>query len=184
MLKTSPTSLSGVIMLSGLPTVADHRGSFSRLYCQTEFKKQEFAFQIQQVNLSQTAKRGAIRGLHFQYGLAAEDKLVRCVRGCIFDVAVDLRAGSTTYGHWHGVELSHERPESLLIPKGCAHGFQTLSRDVEILYLMSANYDPSQEGGLNYACPEVGIDWPLAIEDISARDDRHPFLAEIRPVAL
>jgi dTDP-4-dehydrorhamnose 3,5-epimerase len=116
--------------------------------------------------------------MHFQFPPHAEDKLVSCLRGEVFDVAIDLRSGSTTFLQWHGEILSGENCKSLLIPQGFAHGFQTLSQDCELLYLHSAAYHPGAEGALNPLDPAVGIEWPLAFTDISERDSKHPLIAQ------
>ncbi|MFK7875690.1 MAG: dTDP-4-dehydrorhamnose 3,5-epimerase family protein [Paracoccaceae bacterium] len=179
-----PTPLSDAVLATGMPAFHDHRGSFRRVFCQSLFSAESCPFEVRQINLSRTTTQGALRGMHFQQGQAAEDKLVTCLKGEIFDVAVDLRAGSDTYGAWHGVKLSGETPQSFLIPKGFAHGFQALTADVEMLYLMSADYDPTAEAGLHYACPKTAIKWPLPIVDLSERDKTHPQLDDITPVSL
>ncbi|MEL6991885.1 MAG: dTDP-4-dehydrorhamnose 3,5-epimerase [Pseudomonadota bacterium] len=183
-MKAQTTPLDGLLHFKEMTWFEDHRGAFGRLYCVDSFAKVKAPFSIRQINLSRTTAKGALRGLHFQLGAAAEDKVVRCLKGRIFDVAVDLRAGSATYGKWYGVELSQQNPEALLVPKGCAHGFQALSDDVEMLYLMSNDYAPDQEGGLHYACPEVAIPWPLPVTDLSQRDAVHPCLPDLDPILL
>jgi dTDP-4-dehydrorhamnose 3,5-epimerase len=153
--------------------IEDSRGFFSRLYCAEELAELGFRLPIAQINHSLTARRGTVRGLHFQYPPHAEDKFVSCLRGEILDVAVDLRRGSGTFLKWHGERLSGDNARSLLIPQGFAHGFQTLSDDCELLYLHTRAYAPQAEGALNVRDPAVGIDWPLPIADLSARDAGH-----------
>lgn len=156
--------------------VGDHRGFLSRLYCADEFAAAGVALSIAQINHTQTRTRGAVRGMHFQWPPHAEAKLVSCVRGQVFDVAVDLRAGSPTFLHWHGESLSEENGRALLIPPGFAHGFQTCSDDCELVYLHSAPYRPESEGAAHALDPRLAIAWPLPITEMSARDRAHPFL--------
>ncbi|TPQ28515.1 dTDP-4-dehydrorhamnose 3,5-epimerase [Methylomonas koyamae] len=151
----------------------DSRGYFSRFFCADELNAAGFSEPIVQINQTLTRRRGTVRGLHFQYPPHAETKLVSCLGGRIFDVAVDLRSGSPTFLHWYGVELSANNRESLLIPQGFAHGFQTLEDDCELLYLHSTAYAPSAEGALHALEPRVAIDWPLAITEMSERDRQH-----------
>jgi dTDP-4-dehydrorhamnose 3,5-epimerase len=148
----------------------DDRGFFERTYCQREFVKHGLIPDIAQINISMTQSRGSLRGLHFQRSPHAEDKTIRCLRGRVFDVVVDLRAGSLTYGQCQYVILDSEERSMIYIPKGCAHGFQTLTEDVEMLYLHSEFYCPSSEGGLRYDSPDLGIDWPLPVSELSDRD--------------
>jgi dTDP-4-dehydrorhamnose 3,5-epimerase len=171
----------GNLPLAGLKlverqAVGDHRGSLARLFCAEELVAAGWVKPIAQINHAYTARRGTVRGMHFQYPPHAEMKLVTCLCGEIFDVAVDLRRESSTFLKWHGEVLSAANRRSLLIPKGCAHGFQTLSDDCELIYLHSAPYDPAAEGALNPADPQVGIAWPLPIAELSDRDRSHPML--------
>jgi dTDP-4-dehydrorhamnose 3,5-epimerase len=156
--------------------VEDHRGFFSRLYCGAELAELGLSLPIAQINQSFTRRRGAVRGLHYQRPPHAEDKLVSCLRGEVFDVAVDLRRGSGTFLRWHGERLSADNARSFLIPQGFAHGFQVLSDDCELLYLHTRAYAPEAEGAVNARDPAVDINWPLAFTDISARDAGHDFL--------
>src|SRR5690606_8404515 len=123
-----------------------------------------------------STRRGTIRGLHFQYAPHAETKIVSCLQGSIYDVAVDLRAGSQTFLQWYGLILSAERQNSLVIPPGFAHGFQTLEDNTQILYLVSAPYSAADEDGLNPLDPTIGIEWPLPPSEISPRDQQRSFL--------
>jgi len=176
------TPLKGCYVIQTTPFV-DHRGAFARFFCSDELKELLGNRQIVNVNFSRTVKRGSIRGMHFQYPPMAEMKFVRCIKGSVFDVAVDLRKESPTYLQWYGVELSAENMDMFAIPEGFAHGFQTLEDDVEILYLVTAFYSPHCEGGLNHADPQIGIRWPLPITDVSEKDLHHPYLRD-EPIAL
>jgi dTDP-4-dehydrorhamnose 3,5-epimerase len=153
--------------------IEDARGSFARLFCARELGLQK---PLAQINHSLTRKKGAVRGLHFQHPPHAETKIVMCLRGRVFDVAVDLRPESPTFLRWHGVELSPGNRKAYWIPEGFAHGFQTLEEDCELLYLHTEYYAPAVEGALNAADPRLAIDWPAAISDISDRDRSHAFI--------
>ena len=156
----------------------DGRGFLSRLFCAEEFAPFFGDRRIEQINVTFTGEVGVVRGLHFQYPPQSEMKLVCCLRGEVWDVAVDLRAGSPTFLRWHAERLSGENGRCLLIPEGFAHGFQTLSADVELLYLHTAAYAPDAEGGLNPLDARLGISWPLAISNLSDRDRSHALLDE------
>ena len=156
--------------------LGDSRGLLSRLFCADELAAAGWHKPIAQINQTLTQKQGTIRGLHFQHPPHAEMKLVTCLRGAIWDVAVDLRAGSTTFLQWHAEELSAANHRALLIPEGFAHGFQALSDDCELLYLHSAAYSPEAEAGLNPKDRLLSITWPLATTELSARDAQHPML--------
>ena len=171
------TSLEGLFIVERIP-IKDQRGFFCRFFCAKEFKEAGFERPIVQINHSLTIKRGAVRGLHFQYPPHAEAKIVSCIRGEVFDVAVDIRKDSPTFLSWHGEFLSPKNQKSLLIPEGFAHGFQTLTNNCELIYLHSASYNPHAEGGLNINDPRLGIAWPLEITEISERDRAHPFIGE------
>lgn len=169
------TSIGGVSIVETKP-FCDVRGAFVRLFCADELAPVIAERRIVQVNMSRTAEVGAIRGMHFQNPPHAEMKLVRCLRGRVWDVAVDLRAGSPTFLHWHAEELSAGNMRMFAIPEGCAHGFQTLEADSELLYLHTAFYAPGSEGGCRYDDPRLGIKWPLRVSDMSARDRQHALL--------
>lgn len=154
----------------------DHRGFFSRLFCADELARAGWHKPIAQVNHACTVTRGTVRGMHFQRPPNAEMKLVSCIRGEVWDVAVDLRRGSATFLRWHAEPLSAANGHALLIPEGFAHGFQTLSDDVELLYCHSAAYSPTADAGLNPQDPALAIEWPLPISTISARDAQHAML--------
>jgi dTDP-4-dehydrorhamnose 3,5-epimerase len=148
----------------------DHRGAFARFFCARELAPLGLPGPIVQVNHSRTSARGAVRGLHFQHPPMAEVKIVRCLRGRIFDVAVDLRLGSPTFLQWRGVELTPESRLAFCVPRGFAHGFQALEPDSEILYLTTEYYSPEHEDGVRFDDPAVGVRWPLPLADISTKD--------------
>lgn len=139
----------------------DHRGFFSESWNRKAFAKAGIDIDFVQDNHSFSSETGTIRGLHFQAPPAAQDKLVRCGRGALFDVAVDIRKGSPTYGRWYGVELSFENGRQLLVPAGFAHGFVTRAQDTEIIYKCSDYYAPESEGALLWSDPDIAIDWGL-----------------------
>lgn len=174
------TPIGGTVELVGQP-FGDHRGAFLNA-----FRLQESAFAetwgqraIAQVNLSLTKAVGTIRGLHYQATPYSEAKLVRCLRGRVWDVAVDLRRDSPTYGQWHGVELSPERANALFIPEGCAHGFQVLAENSELLYLHSGAWVPEAEIGVYWNDQQLAIAWPLPVSDLSDRDQSLPPFANL-----
>lgn len=175
-MKLTPTRLAGLFVADAV-IVADHRGAFSRLFCANALEPALGERRIVQVNHSLTRAVGALRGLHFQGPPHAEMKLVRCLRGRVFDVAVDLRAGSPTFLQWHAEELSSGNGRMMIIPEGFAHGFQVLEPESELLYLHTAFYTPAAEGGVAHDEPRIGIRWPLPATDLSARDRQHPPLA-------
>ena len=167
--------------LAGLKRVerqrlGDARGFLSRLFCAEELVAAGWTKPVAQINQTVTAKRGTVRGMHFQHPPHAEMKLVICLRGEVWDVAVDIRAGSKTFLHWHAERLSADNGCALLIPEGFAHGLQTLTDDVELLYCHSAAYSAPAEAGLNPTDPRLAIAWPLPIAELSARDAQHPML--------
>lgn len=181
-MKFEETPLKGCYVIVTTP-FTDQRGIFARFFCESELAQVIEDRKIVNVNFSRTLKRGAIRGMHFQRFPDAEMKFVRCVKGKVFDVAVDLRKESPTYLQWYGVELSAENMNMFAIPEGFAHGFQALEDDVEIMYLVTAFYSPSCEGGLNHADPQIDIHWPLPITDVSEKDLHHPYIRD-EPIAL
>lgn len=157
----------------------DKRGQFSRLFCADALSDFGWPNEIAQSNFSKTNNVGAIRGLHFQRPPHAEAKLVTCVSGSVFDVAVDLRKGSTAFGRWFGHELSEENGLSLLIPQGFAHGFQVLRSQSMMVYYHSHPYAPDAEGGIKWDDETLKIDWPLPVSGISERDQHLPSLVQI-----
>jgi len=169
------TPLAGLKVVQRKP-IEDTRGFLNRFYCAEEFKLFGFNKPISQINHTLTRQKGAVRGLHYQQQPYAEIKLVSCLKGEIFDVAVDLRKNSSTFLHWHGEVLSEKNQRSLLIPEGFAHGFQTLSEDCELIYLHTAPYVKEAEAALNVTDPGIGITWPLDITELSERDRSHPMI--------
>jgi dTDP-4-dehydrorhamnose 3,5-epimerase len=157
---------------------ADERGRFARLFCEGSLAAFGQPLHVRQINHSRTTLRGTVRGLHFQHPPQAESKLICCLRGAVWDVAVDIRRASPTFLHWHAERLEAGDGRSLLLPPGFAHGFQALSDDAELLYLHSADYAPEHEDGLLADDPRLAIDWPLPLGLRSARDCAHPMLTE------
>ena len=176
-MRLRPTKLSPLLVAEAQP-FADERGEFSRWFCTRELAGVFGQREIMQINHSRTSRIGAVRGLHFQHPPAAEIKFVRCIRGRVWDVAVDLRQGSPTLLRWHAEELSPDNGRMMVIPEGFAHGFQVLEEESELLYLHTAFYTPEAEGGVRFDDPAPGIDWPLAVTDVSGRDRNHPLLDE------
>lgn len=156
--------------------VGDSRGFLSRLFCADELQAAGWTKPIAQINQTYTARLGTVRGLHFQHPPHAEMKLVSCLRGAVWDVAVDIRAGSKTFLRWHAERLSADNDCAMLIPEGFAHGLQTLTDDVELLYCHSTPYSADAEAGLNPNDARLAIAWPLPIAELSARDARHSML--------
>lgn len=171
-MKLLSTPIAGV-MVADTRRLADHRGSFTRLFCEEELAGAIGNRHIVQINHSRTEQIGAVRGMHFQHAPHAEMKMVRCLRGAVWDVAVDLRPASPTWLKWHAVELTPENGRMMIIPEGCAHGFQVLKPGSELLYLHTAFYAPEAEGGVRLDDPALGIKWPLAVSEMSERDSHH-----------
>jgi dTDP-4-dehydrorhamnose 3,5-epimerase len=167
--------IAGAFIVEGKPH-SDHRGAFKRFYCEKVLAEVIGERRIVQINHSLTHSVGSVRGFHFQHAPYAEMKMVRCIRGRVWDVLVDLRAGSRTFLNWHAQELSPEKALMMVMPEGCAHGFQTLEPDSELLYLHTNFYTSQAEAGLRHDDPKLKIDWPLKVTDISERDKDHPLL--------
>ncbi|MEP6712353.1 MAG: dTDP-4-dehydrorhamnose 3,5-epimerase [Ferruginibacter sp.] len=171
-----PTPLMGSYTIELSPT-GDNRGWFARTFCKELFQKEiGHTKEWVQMNHSFTAAKGTIRGMHYQLPPQQEIKLVRCIAGAVFDVMVDLRKNSETYLQWFGTELSAANKKMLYIPEGFAHGFQTLSGDVELVYSHSAFYTPNAEAGILYNDAAINIQWPLPVAEISPRDSSHPVI--------
>jgi dTDP-4-dehydrorhamnose 3,5-epimerase len=172
------TNLDGVIVVE--PKVfGDHRGWFMETYNETEFQNAGLNLRFIQDNQSFSAVKGTLRGLHYQLNPKAQTKLVRCTKGEIFDVAVDIRKGSPNFGEWFGIKLSGENKKQLLIPKGFAHGFMTLTDDVEVQYKVDELYAPECDRGFLWNDPEIGIEWPMDITPVlSAKDKNASLLSE------
>ena len=154
--------------------LGDERGFFARAWCREEFAAKGITAELSQANLSFSQQAGTVRGMHFQRPPHEEMKAVRCLRGAVFDVVLDLRSDSPTFCQWHGEELTSDNRRMLLVPEGCAHGFQTLVDDTEIFYLVSEAYAPDSEGGVRWDDPAFGIKWSLSVSEISERDVGFP----------
>ena len=174
-MKIRQTPIMGLVAIDSDSQI-DQRGIFARLYCQKELCEIVGTRQILQINQSCTRNIGAVRGLHYQLEPHAEMKLVRCLKGKVWDVAVDLRSGSPTFLKWHAEELSPENATMMIIPEGFAHGFQVLEADSELLYLHTAYYASSAEAGVRPTDSRLSISWPLPVQDLSDRDLSHPLL--------
>lgn len=171
------TPIAGLKVIERKP-IGDSRGFLTRIFCADQLKSAGWQKSIAQINQTLTKKRGTVRGMHFQNTPNAEMKLVSCLRGEIWDVALDLRKNSPTFLRWHAEKLSSENCRALLIPEGFAHGFQTLFDDCELLYLHSAPYSPEDEAGIRPNDPYLDISWPLNFFEISLRDAKHPLLSD------
>ena len=156
----------------------DQRGWFARIYCVEEFASQGLDTAISQINLAETAYAGTVRGLHYQLPPGQEAKLIRCMNGAIFDVVVDVRPSSPTFGQWAGIELTADDGDAFFVPAGCAHGYQALTTDARALYHASEPYAPELERGIHHADPKIGIDWPLAPVHVSDKDQQLPALVD------
>jgi dTDP-4-dehydrorhamnose 3,5-epimerase len=163
------TTLPGVFLIE--PDIhADERGSFARSYCVEEFGQAGISFEVVQANMSFNRHSGTVRGMHFQRAPHGEGKVIRCTAGSMYDVIVDLRPDSPTYCQWFAAELNSDNKKAMYAPEGCAHGFQTLSDNTEVSYLMSERYAPEAATGVRFDDPAFGIEWPLAVSNIAARD--------------
>ena len=174
-MKFVETPLAGTYVIE-LEPFLDERGLFVRTFCIKEFGKIGFHKQIVQINHSVTKQKGAIRGMHYQIPPACEIKIIRCIQGKVFDVVVDIRAGSPTFKQWYGVKLSKDNMRMVFIPEGFAHGFQTLTDDVELIYHHSAFYSPEYERGLRFDDPALIIKWPLIVGAISPKDQSYQLI--------
>jgi len=169
------TVIPGVCVIA-TTSYKDDRGAFTRLYCAQELAPIIAQREIVQINHSITKTRGIIRGFHYQKEPWSEMKLIRCIKGRVWDVALDLRLNSPTFLKWHALELSQTNDLMLVIPEGCAHGFQVLEANSELLYLHTQYYSPEADCGVRYDDPRIGISWPLTPVGISSRDKNHPAL--------
>lgn len=168
-MKFIDTEIEGVYIIE-LTSIGDERGFFARTYCEKEFNARGLKTPGVQANMSYSAMPGTLRGLHYQIAPSAETKLVRCTRGAIVDVAVDMRDGSATKGQHVAVELTQENRLSLYVPENFAHGYQTLEPDTEVVYQVTGFYDPECERGLRYNDPALNIQWPLKVSTLSEKD--------------
>ncbi|MEO0835855.1 MAG: dTDP-4-dehydrorhamnose 3,5-epimerase [Cyanobacteria bacterium J06642_3] len=169
------TKLKGAYIISLEPRI-DHRGFFSRTFCAEEFKAYNLKPAVAQCNLSFNYAKGTLRGMHYQISPATETKFIRCTKGAIYDVIVDMRPRSATYLQHIGVELSEENRLALYVPEMFAHGYQALTDNTEIIYQVSEFYTPNRERGIHYDDPNLGIRWPLPISEISDKDASWPLL--------
>lgn len=167
------TKIDGVCIITQEPRV-DERGYFSRIFAKEELKKHGISFIILHANRSLTVERGMIRGIHYQRYPKQEDKLVQCIKGSIFDVALDLRRGSKTYGQWVGEILSEENKKMMIVPKGFAHGFQTLEKNCLVEYFVTQYYSPAYERGIRWNDPFFKINWPIKKAILSEKDKNWP----------
>jgi dTDP-4-dehydrorhamnose 3,5-epimerase len=174
----SETIVSGAWLIDPSPH-ADQRGRFMRAWCTREFAEHGISFVPVQANMGLSVRKGTVRGMHYQEPPAPEAKLVRCTRGAMFDVVVDLRLESSTYGKWYGVELTAENGRMLYLPERCAHGYQTLVDDTEMYYMTSAFYTPDAARGVRFDDPVFGVQWPLPPTSVSEQDRNWP-LFEVR----
>lgn len=158
--------------------VGDSRGFFSRVFCQKEFVQHGLDPRVMQINNSFNKDKGTLRGLHYQLPPFQETKLVRVVRGALWDVIVDLRKDSPTFGQWDAVTLTAEKRNMIMVPRGCAHGIITLEPDTEMLYFVSEHYAPQHERGLKWDDPQFNIQWPIEPVIISEKDQKNPYFSE------
>lgn len=171
------TPLSDLVVVHRM-AIEDQRGFLSRLFCSEELQAHGWAGEVKQINHTLTRDVGVVRGMHYQIPPKAEAKLVSCIRGAVWDVALDLRKNSPTFLKWHAQEISAANKRAMLIPAGFAHGFQSLTTDCELIYLHSESYDPVLERGLMPLDPILKISWPLQISSMSQRDSNHSLLDE------
>jgi dTDP-4-dehydrorhamnose 3,5-epimerase len=171
------THLRGAYIIDIEP-LKDDRGYFARSFCREEFFRHGLKFEVAQCNISFNRRKGTLRGMHYQIPPKAEAKLVRCTRGAVHDVIVDLRDDSTTFRRWEAVNLTGDDSRMLYVPEGFAHGFQTLADDSEVFYQMFESYSPEHAHGVRWDDPELGIEWPLPIPIVSERDRAYPLLAK------
>jgi len=175
-MKFEKLPLDGAYLID-LEKRGDERGFFARVFCVNEFREHGLATEFVQVNNSSSADVGTLRGMHYQLAPAAETKLVRCIKGSLWDCIVDVRPESATYGKWFGAELSAENRRMMYVPKGFAHGFITLEPDTEAFYFVDEFYAPEQERGLRWDDPKIGIEWPREPTVLSDKDRAHPDFA-------
>jgi len=176
-MKFTPTSIAGAYLVQ-LERIEDVRGFFARSWCREEFKSQKISSDLVQCNISYNTKKGTLRGMHFQTDPKAEDKLVRCTLGSIYDVILDLRPESPTHLKWEGFELTSQNRDMLYIPKGLAHGFQTLEDETEVFYQMSEFFAPECASGVLWNDPAFNIQWPLTSPIVSDKDQSYPSYKE------
>jgi len=171
------TPIKGLYRIDRKP-ITDSRGFLSRLFCSEEFKAIGLKQPIEQINHTLTIEKGSVRGMHFQYPPHMETKIISCIQGKVFDVAVDIRKDSPTFLHWYAEILSEKNQKSLYLPEGFAHGFQALTDNCQLIYLHSNSYVPDAEGGINARDPRLSIHWPHPITEMSLKDQNHPMLGD------
>jgi dTDP-4-dehydrorhamnose 3,5-epimerase len=176
-MKFNNLGIEGLYLVE-LEPFSDDRGFFVRSYCDKVLEQINVTKPIKQINHSLTSTVGAIRGMHYQDSPHAEIKMVRCISGEVFDIAIDLRRGSDTFLQWHGEYLSAENFKMMVIPEGFAHGFQVIKQNTELLYLHTASYTPEAESGVLFNDEKIGIEWPLQVTDISDRDLKHKMITK------
>jgi dTDP-4-dehydrorhamnose 3,5-epimerase len=167
--------IPGAYLIKLTPFI-DERGIFTRLFCKNELKQIGFDQDIKQINHSYNKQKGTLRGMHFQHAPYGEKTIIRCMQGSVYDVMVDMRQGSPTFLQYYGIELSPEAYNAVYIPQGCAHGFQTLADNCQLLYLHSEFYYKAGEGGIRYDDPIININWPLPPLNVSDKDMSFPLL--------
>lgn len=173
----SKTKLDGVFIIKP-PVYEDDRGFFMESYNAREFEKVNVNYNFVQDNHSLSSSKDTIRGLHYQLAPYSQTKLIRVIAGSIYDVVVDIRKNSSTFGHWNGVVLSKENKQQLLVPKGFAHGFCTLEPNTEVIYKVDAFYSPEHDRGIIWNDPAIGIEWPTNNPQLSDKDKKHPLLKD------
>ena len=177
-MKFTETTFNGLYVIEP-ELIKDVRGTFARTFCKKEFERINFVKDFVQVNRSFNYKKGTLRGMHYQAPPHAETKLIGCLAGAVFDVAVDLREDSNTYLNWYGIELSGKNMKMLFIPEGFAHGYVTLEDNTELIYHHTEFFDPHFEKRIHYKDPRISINWPVSIDKISDKDNNAPFLKSI-----
>jgi dTDP-4-dehydrorhamnose 3,5-epimerase len=172
-MKFNSTDIDGLYYVD-IDRLEDDRGFFGRAFCRQEFKEKGLESEVCQANISYNQSAGTLRGMHYQKPPYQESKFIRCIRGSIYDVAIDLRKNSPTYCHWFGIELSDENRTALFVPKDFAHGFLTLTDDTEVIYMVSQSYAPNAEAGVRWDDPFFGISWPVNPSLVSSKDAQWP----------
>jgi dTDP-4-dehydrorhamnose 3,5-epimerase len=177
-MKFNPTPLHGAYTIQSEP-IADDRGFFARQFCAREFEAAGLEWRFLQSNNTLTTKKGTVRGFHYQLPPSAEVKLVRCVRGAVWDAIVDIRPDSPTFRQWFGARLDQDNRLMMYVPRGFAHGFVSMTDNAELIYMVSAAYDRTQERGLRWNDRALNVEWPLEMKEISAKDAAWPDFDEV-----
>ena len=172
-MKFRETKVAGAYVID-VDRISDDRGFFGRIWCSKEFGDQSLTRRIEQINVGFSPKQGTLRGMHYQVAPFLEVKVVRCTRGAVYDVVVDLRSESPTFGKWDAAELTQDNLSMMYVPEGCAHGYLTLTPDSEIYYIASEVYAPDQARGIRYDDPMFGVEWPAPVTVISDGDRNWP----------